>query len=111
MKPDDILRAMRADGLVVVLHDDAIKLAGPAVTVARWRETVRDNKAALIELEKVGAGDTALDSMTADDEKAIRAWLAYIGETDPATIDDVLTKCSNHTDARDYFIQRAVEPR
>ncbi len=60
---------------------------------------------------KVGAGDTTPDSMTPDEKKIIRAWLAYIGETDPATIDDVLTQCSNDTDARDYFIQRATEPR
>lgn len=69
MKPADILSAMRADGLVVVLHDDAIKLAGPAEIVARWRKAVRDNKTALIELQKVGAGYTATDPMTPADAR------------------------------------------
>ncbi|MBA3034163.1 MAG: hypothetical protein KKF85_14275 [Gammaproteobacteria bacterium] len=45
--------------------------------------------------------------MTGDEEQAIRAWLALIEETDPATIADVLNQCQQDADARDYFIGRA----
>lgn len=48
---------------------------------------------------KVGAGDTA----------AIRAWLAHIGETDPAIIADVLHQCQQDADARAYYLQRAAD--
>lgn len=60
---------------------------------------------------KVLAGDTADASrcpMTTDEEKAIRAWLALIEETDPATIADVLNQCRRDADARGYFTGRAA---
>jgi hypothetical protein len=44
--------------------------------------------------------------MTADEEKAIRAWLALIGETDPASIAEVLTQCQRDADSRNYFTGR-----
>jgi len=47
--------------------------------------------------------------MTAGDEMAIRAWLALIEETDPATIAEVISECQRDADARDYFIGRAAE--
>lgn len=46
--------------------------------------------------------------MTTDEEKAIRAWLALIEETDPATIADVLNRCQQDADVRDYFTRRAA---
>lgn len=57
---------------------------------------------------KVGAGDTANLSMTADQEQAIRVWLVLIGETDPATIAAVLDQCLRDADGRDYFTGRAT---
>jgi hypothetical protein len=47
-------------------------------------------------------------SLTAEEEKAIRAWLALIEETDPATIDEVIERCQRDADARDYFTGRAA---
>jgi hypothetical protein len=49
--------------------------------------------------EKVGTDTTA----------AIRAWLAHIGETDPAIIADVLHQCQQDADARAYYLQRAAD--
>lgn len=46
--------------------------------------------------------------MTASEETAIRAWLALIEETDPATIAEVISQCQRDADARDYFIGRAA---
>ena len=47
-------------------------------------------------------------SMTANEELAIRTWLAQIEETDPATIADVLHQCHHDADSRAYFIGRAA---
>ena len=47
--------------------------------------------------------------LTAEEETAIRAWLALIEETDPATIAEVLSQCQRDADARDYFTGRAAE--
>lgn len=44
--------------------------------------------------------------LTAEDETVIRAWLAHIEETDPATISDVVNQCQLDADAREYFIQQ-----
>lgn len=47
--------------------------------------------------------------MTADQESAIRSWLAQIEETDEAIIAHVLNRCQQNPDARDYFFQPASE--
>lgn len=46
--------------------------------------------------------------LTASEETAIRAWLALIEETDPATIAGVIGQCQRDADARDYFTGRAA---
>lgn len=46
--------------------------------------------------------------LTASEEMAIRAWLALIEETDPATIAEVIGQCQRDSDARDYFTGRAA---
>ena len=46
--------------------------------------------------------------VTAEEEMAIRAWLALIEETDSATIAEVIGQCQRDADARDYFTRRAV---
>lgn len=65
MRADEILDAMRADGLVIALTDGSIKLSGDREVIARWRGTVIAQKddvvAALASPAKVGAGETAVD--------------------------------------------------
>lgn len=46
--------------------------------------------------------------LTASEETAIRAWLALIEETDPATIAEVIGQCQRDADARYYFTWRAA---
>ncbi|MBP5996725.1 MAG: hypothetical protein KA535_02140 [Azonexus sp.] len=46
--------------------------------------------------------------LAASEETAIRAWLALIEETDPATIAEVIGQCQRDADARDYFARRAA---
>lgn len=47
--------------------------------------------------------------MTADEESAIRTWLAQIEETDAAIIAVVLDQCRSDVAARGYFLQQAAE--
>ena len=123
----------------------------------RWLAVIREHKAEIIDVLKVGAGDTATASrwwlihypdrdllevaccpeathadilerhpdavaaepftptirqpsapLAASEETAIRAWLALIEETDPATIAEVIGRCQRDGDARDYFTERAA---
>jgi hypothetical protein len=48
-------------------------------------------------------------SMTASEERLIRAWLAAIEETDLAIIGEVLAKCRQDSDALRYFVGRAKQ--
>ena len=48
------------------------------------------------------------NQLLAEEETAIRAWLAMIEETDPATIAEVIGQCQRDADARDYFTGRAA---
>ena len=47
--------------------------------------------------------------LTAEEEKAIRAWLEHIEETDPSTIAEVMGKCQREGEARAYFLRRSEE--
>ncbi len=47
------------------------------------------------------------NQLLAEEETAIRAWLAHIEEADPATIADVLAKCAANPDARAYCLEQA----
>jgi hypothetical protein len=40
----------------------------------------------------------------------VRAWLASIGESDAATVNEVLDACASDPDALAYFLARAAEP-
>ncbi len=50
-----------------------------------------------------------VSTMTAEEETAIRAWLAHIDETDPAITAEVMDKCRTDAGARTYFLLRAEE--
>lgn len=45
-----------------------------------------------------------------EEETAIRTWLAYIEETDPATITNVITQCQTDAQARFFFLEQARKP-
>jgi hypothetical protein len=157
MNPATIIREAQADGVKLALSPaGTIKVAGDGAAVNRWLAMIREHKAEIIDVLKVGAVDTATASrwwrihypdrdvevcccpeathagslgefpdavaaepftptvrqpsapLTASEEAAIRAWLALIGETDPATIVAVIDHCQRDADARDYFAGRAA---
>ena len=49
----------------------------------------------------------ATSPLSGTDEAAVRAWLAHIGEIDPACINQVLGLCRQDATALDYFLRRA----
>ena len=158
MTPAAIIREAQADGVRLALSPTGtIKATGDGAAVNRWLAVIREHKAEIIDVLKVGAGDTATASrwwlihyldrdslevaccpeathaevlerhpdavaaepftptirqpsvpLTASEETAIRAWLAMIEETDPATIAEVIGQCQRDADARDYFTGRAT---
>lgn len=73
-------------------HADILERHPDAVAAEPFTQTIRQPSAPL----------------TASDETAIRAWLALIEETDPATLAEVIGQCQRDADARDYFTGRAA---
>lgn len=55
--------------------------------------------------------EAIIATMTAEQETAIRAWMAHIEETDPEIIAEVLDKCQHTPEALDYFLHRAAIDR
>ncbi len=55
------------------------------------------------------AKSTPTAPMTADEESAIRAWLAHIEESDAAIVAVVLGQCRADVEARGYFLRQAAE--
>jgi hypothetical protein len=51
----------------------------------------------------------SLPELSSDEEENIRAWLAYIEETDPEIITEVVDKCRDDLEARRYFLKRSEE--
>ena len=119
MTPAIIIREAQADGVRLALSPaGTIKATGDSAAVSRWLAAIRERKAEIIEALKVGAAETMTVSrcsvrhpsahLTASEEKAIRAWLALIEETDPETIAEVIGQCQRIADVRDYFTGRAA---
>lgn len=50
-----------------------------------------------------------IPELSPDEESSVRAWLAFIDETDPATIAEVLSQCINDLADRRYFLLRSEE--
>lgn len=73
------------------------KIAGIAVANPAREEAVTPAQA------------TATAGLTVEQEAAILVWLDWIGETDAATIAEVMDECRQYPDARDFYVQRAEE--
>mgnify|MGYP000623838144 CR=1 FL=1 len=74
------------------VHEDIMARHPGAIAAEPFEPTIR------LPAEPTSAGE----------EAAIRAWLALIEETDPATIAEVIGQCQRDVDARDYFTGRAA---
>ena len=159
MTPATIIREAQSEGVKLALSPTGtIKATGDGAAVNRWLAVIRERKAEIIDVLKVGAGETATASrwwlihypdrdpmevaccpeathaeilerhpdavaaelfaptirqpsapMNAEEDAAIRAWLALIEETDPATIAEVIGQCQRDADARSYFTGLAAD--
>jgi len=97
MNPAAMIQQAQADGVNLALMPDGnLRISGNKATVRQWLETLRTQKEAIV------------NTLAAD---SIRAWLAHIGETDPAMVNEVMERCRTDTDACAYFLKRAREPR
>ncbi|MES2770400.1 MAG: hypothetical protein V4623_00190 [Pseudomonadota bacterium] len=102
MTPETIIQKAMADGVLLTLvTSDTIKAAGDKSKVAVWLPLIRQHKPSLVALLTPAP-------MTADEVQAIHGWLRHIGEIDPVTIAEVLNRCKTDSDARRYFLGRAM---
>lgn len=116
----ELITGLQADGLrLAVTPDGGIRVEPRAALTDEHRTTIRAHRAAIIAALQQAANDPAAvhcgnwgqsgaATMSAADEQAILAWLASIGETDPATIGDVIGRCRADADARGYYLMRAA---
>lgn len=65
------------------------------------------NTATVAQVATVAVAKTP--ALTAEEETAIRAWLAHIEESDTDIIAEVLNQCRADEEAREYFLRRADE--
>ena len=78
MTPTIIIRAARADGVTLALSlTDNIKATGDGAAVNRWLAVIREHKAEIVEVLRVGAGDPATAS---------RRWLIHYLDRDPVEV-------------------------
>jgi hypothetical protein len=57
----------------------------------------------------IAANPVPISPLSAEEEKAIRAWLSHIDETDLTMIGDVLKKCRLDPAARNFIMRQAGE--
>lgn len=105
MTPAAIIRSAAEDGVTVALSPaGTIKAAGDKDALSRWSSAIRENKGGIISLLR----EMQL-LLSTKEEAAIRAWLAYIGETDPESTAETIERCRTNPEARMYFLRRATE--
>jgi hypothetical protein len=73
-----IIREAHSDGVKLALSaTGTVKVTGDGAAVNRWLTVIREHKAEIIEVLKVGAGDTATVS---------RSWLIHYPDRDPLEV-------------------------
>jgi hypothetical protein len=110
LKTESLAADVRAWKWTVHFTDDRDPLTvsfSPEATCAEVLERYPDAAAA----EPVPSpAHPSADALAADEESAIRAWLASIGETDPKIIEETIENCQRDAEARAFFLGRAGEP-
>lgn len=93
MNAAELLAEVECHGGRLSLSGGRLRVTAPTPLPGELVEQMRAQKAELLRL--------------ADYERRVRAWLAHIGETDPATIADVLARCQSDAQARAYCLGQA----
>jgi len=106
MTPAMIIRNAAADGVTIsVSATGTIKATGECEEVWRWLETIRNNKAELLQVLRNEM--PRLEPMSAEEERIVSAWLTKIGERDPEIFSEVIQRCKKYPDAKRYFLLNA----
>jgi hypothetical protein len=79
-----------------------LKAKGSPDAIKKCLPLIREHKAALV-------AELQPDRISAEQETALLAWLAFIGENDIVTPGEVIEACRRDADARAYFLGRALE--
>ncbi|MFO1352590.1 MAG: hypothetical protein U1F68_18735 [Gammaproteobacteria bacterium] len=85
------------------------KMATATPATLATQETANAATVAQVATVAVAEPQPAATAMTAEEETAIRAWLAHIEETDADIIAEVLNQCRADVKARAYFLRRSEE--
>lgn len=93
----------------------SLELDGDSLTITPFSQ-LTPNQLAFLKTHKAEIIDELRQEQAANsngisqcDENKIRTWLAFIGETNPAMIADVLEQCRTDPTALRYFLQRSDE--
>lgn len=104
------LRGLRREPVNLV---NLVNFDSHCLTPARAPSTASEKVHPASNPQKVNARErpsAPLDSaLSSKIHATVMAWLDHIGETDGATIAEVLAACFRGADARDYFMDRSVE--
>lgn len=85
------------------------KIATMTPATIATQETGKVTSVAEVATVAVAVKPEPLLELPPDEENRILAWLAHIEETDPSIITEVINKCRDDSDARQFFMQRSEE--
>ena len=105
MIPQTLIQEAARDGLTLAPTDKGtLRVHGPKAALAKWAPILKERKAEVLAALNPSPGSVPL---TADETLSLRAWLAFIGETDKATIEDVLRACERSLTTRAHWLREA----
>jgi len=101
----ETVAAARSAGVRLGLDGTDLLIESDREPLSHLLDALRRDKPEILALLRTR--DTG--ELAPDEESNILAWLAYIKETDPAAIAEVVDKCRNDMEARRYFLKRSEE--
>jgi hypothetical protein len=97
------LHQIREAGFDVALVDGWIEICPADKLTQTQQHFLKSHRAEIIsELQ-------AEQIRQAENERRVLAWLSFIGETDPAIIEDTLNRCRADQETMSYFLMRSME--
>lgn len=99
-----LLETIKQAGVTVEVANGKLKARGPQDAVSRLLPVLKERKPELLRL----LADNRPASVELELQPVLR-WLVYIGETDREIIAEVLERCRVDSEAKRYFLLRALE--
>jgi hypothetical protein len=104
MLAQDFIPRIRAAGFTLEVDGADIVVRPFSKLSEPQKAFIRQHKAEILQAMRA-ANDPA--PLTADEESAVRRWLASIEEHDENVIGEVLDKCRRNPETREYFLKLA----